>query len=170
MKKQQQIHLHAYRSDGFIGKYQRLIKDSVIPYQYAVLCDEAPGAEKSHVVQNFINAGKAVRGEDAGDGFEGASSTAMTLTWGDSATFTVHAAEGDTSLIPQNRTWNIRLRGFHKDIAVNVTADAATAYDAATNTTTVTVTAPTSAAITVTVSGETLMHDNADVTDRIEVL
>ncbi len=71
MKKQQQIHLRAYRSDGFIGKYQRLIKDSVIPYQYAVLCDDAPGAEKSHVVQNFINAGKAIRGEDVGDGFYG---------------------------------------------------------------------------------------------------
>jgi len=71
MKKQQQVPITAYRSDGFIGKYQQLIKDTVIPYQYSVLCDEAPGAEKSHVVQNFINAGKAIRGEDVGDGFYG---------------------------------------------------------------------------------------------------
>ncbi len=51
--------------------YQRLIKDVVIPYQYDVLCDKAEGAEKSHVVQNFINAAAALRGEDAGDGFYG---------------------------------------------------------------------------------------------------
>ena len=52
----------AYRSQGFIGKYQRLIKDVVIPYQYSVLCDKAPDAEKSHVIANFVNAGKALRG------------------------------------------------------------------------------------------------------------
>ena len=61
----------SYRSDGFIGKYQRLIKDVVIPYQYSVLCDKAPDAEKSHVIANFVNAGKALRGEDTGDGFYG---------------------------------------------------------------------------------------------------
>lgn len=61
----------AYRSQGFIGKYQRLIKDVVIPYQYSVLCDKAPDAEKSHVIANFVNAGKALRGEDTGDGFYG---------------------------------------------------------------------------------------------------
>ncbi|MBQ9130376.1 MAG: glycoside hydrolase family 127 protein, partial [Clostridia bacterium] len=71
MKTQKQVSITAYRAAGFIGKYQQLIKDTVIPYQYSVLCDEAPGAEKSHVVQNFINAGKAIRGEDVGDGFYG---------------------------------------------------------------------------------------------------
>lgn len=71
MKAQKQVSITAYRSEGFIGKYQQLIKETVIPYQYSVLCDEAPGAEKSHVVQNFINAGKAIRGEDVGDGFYG---------------------------------------------------------------------------------------------------
>ncbi len=71
MKTQHRSGLSAYKSDGFIGKYQRLVKDVVIPYQYSVLRDEAPDTEKSHVIQNFINAGKAVRGEDAGDGFYG---------------------------------------------------------------------------------------------------
>ena len=71
MKLQTRIAPAAYKSEGFIGRYQRLIKDTVIPYQYTVLCDEAPDTEKSHVVQNFINAGKAVRGEDVGDGFYG---------------------------------------------------------------------------------------------------
>ena len=71
MKIQSRISPAAYKSDGFIGKYQKLVKDTVIPYQYTVLCDETPDTEKSHVVQNFINAGKAVRGEDVGDGFYG---------------------------------------------------------------------------------------------------
>ncbi len=71
MKIQSRISPAAYKSEGFVGRYQKLIKDTVIPYQYTVLCDEAPDTEKSHVVQNFINAGKAVRGEDVGDGFYG---------------------------------------------------------------------------------------------------
>ena len=71
MKAQKQLRQGAYRSAGFIGDYQRLVSDTVIPYQYEVLNDRAEGAEKSHVVQNFINAGKAVRGEDTGDGFYG---------------------------------------------------------------------------------------------------
>ena len=61
----------AYSSEGFIRQYQGLIKKEVIPYQYRVLCDQVDGAEKSHVFANFINAGKALRGEDAGDGFYG---------------------------------------------------------------------------------------------------
>lgn len=71
MKKQHQTNIRAYKSGGFIGKYQKLIRDVVIPYQYSVLCDQAPDTEKSHVIQNFINAGKALRGEDAADGFYG---------------------------------------------------------------------------------------------------
>lgn len=71
MKIQKQINSSRYISDGFMNRWQRLIKDTVIPYQYDVLNDKADGAEKSHVVANFINAGKALRGEDVGDGFYG---------------------------------------------------------------------------------------------------
>ncbi len=71
MKNHNQTNIRSYKADGFIGIYQKLIRDTVIPYQYKVLCDEAPDTEKSHVVQNFINAGKVVRGEDSGDGFYG---------------------------------------------------------------------------------------------------
>lgn len=68
---QKNIKVTGYKSDGFIGKYQELIRDTVIPYQYSVLCDKAPDTEKSHVVKNFENAAKALRGEDVGDGFYG---------------------------------------------------------------------------------------------------
>lgn len=66
-----QIKIGGYKADGFIQNYQKLVNDTVIPYQYTVLCDEAENVEKSHVVQNFINAGKYLRDEDIGDGFYG---------------------------------------------------------------------------------------------------
>ncbi len=71
MKIQKSINQNQYISSGFIGKYQKLIKETVIPYQYKVLCDKAPGAEKSHVISNFINAAAAVNGKDTKDGFYG---------------------------------------------------------------------------------------------------
>ena len=54
-----------------LKRYQKLVKDVVVPYQYSVLCDKAEGAEKSHVLQNFINAGKALKGDNNNDGFYG---------------------------------------------------------------------------------------------------
>ena len=72
MKVQRQIPVNSFHPDsGFVAEYQKLIRDSVIPYQYSVLCDQAPDTEKSHVVQNFINAAHALRGEDTLDGFYG---------------------------------------------------------------------------------------------------
>ena len=71
MKVQEQIKTGAYSSKGFIGRYQKLVTETVIPYQYSVLCDKVEGAAKSHVVDNFLNAARALRGEDIGDGFYG---------------------------------------------------------------------------------------------------
>lgn len=71
MKTQNKIPVNAYRPSGFMGRYCELVRKEMIPYQYKVLCDEAEDAEKSHVVANFVNAGKALRGEDTGDGFYG---------------------------------------------------------------------------------------------------
>ena len=72
MKIQSQIKINQYRSQsGFIRKYQQLIKNEVLPYQYNVLNDNADGAEKSHVIQNFINAANVLKGKDKGDGFYG---------------------------------------------------------------------------------------------------
>ena len=71
MKIQRQLAQDGYTSSGFIGRYQRLIKDTVVPYQYSVLCDQLEDTEKSHVIDNFRNAAKALRGEGSGDGFYG---------------------------------------------------------------------------------------------------
>lgn len=72
MKAQTQIKINQYRpTEGFIRKYQQLIKHEVLPYQYDVLNDNAEGAEKSHVIQNFINAANVLNGKDKDDGFYG---------------------------------------------------------------------------------------------------
>ena len=96
MKNHSQINIRSYKAKGFIGNYQKLIRETVIPYQYSVLCDEAPDTEKSHVVQNFINAGKAVRGEDVGDGFYG-----MVFQDSDAAKW-LEAVAYSLSLMPDN--------------------------------------------------------------------
>ena len=73
MKIQNQVTQKAFSPDeGFIKSYQKLIKDVVIPYQYEVLNDSAAdNLEKSHVIQNFINAGNVLAGKGEGDGFYG---------------------------------------------------------------------------------------------------
>lgn len=71
MKTQTQIPVSSYEADGFIEKFQNIVHDTVIPYQHSVLWDKAEGTEKSHVAANFINAAKALKGEDVGDGFYG---------------------------------------------------------------------------------------------------
>ncbi len=72
MKTHYEISPVAYSpGEGFTGKYQKLIKEKVIPYQYRVLNDLNEKTEKSHVIKNFINAAKALRGEDTDDGFYG---------------------------------------------------------------------------------------------------
>lgn len=71
MKTQTQIPVSSYKATGFMEKYQNIVHNTVIPYQYSVLWDKAQGTEKSHVAANFINAAKALRGENTEDGFYG---------------------------------------------------------------------------------------------------
>ena len=72
-KIQERVKQTAYSPEsGFIQKFQKLITEVVIPYQYSVLEDTAEGnVEKSHVIQNFINAGNVLAGKGEGDGFYG---------------------------------------------------------------------------------------------------
>ncbi len=95
MKAQTQIKINQYRpTEGFIHKYQQLIKNEVLPYQYDVLNDNAEGAEKSHVIQNFINAANVLNGKDKGDGFYG-----MVFQDSDAAKW-IEAAAYSLSLFP----------------------------------------------------------------------
>lgn len=54
--------------DTFFGRYQRLVKDVVIPYQLRILNDEIEGAEKSHALENFrLAAEKLKTGKCSGE-------------------------------------------------------------------------------------------------------
>lgn len=61
----------SYKSSGFIGGYQKLITETVIPYQYSMLADEVEGVEKSHAIKNLVNASKLLKGEKGEDDFFG---------------------------------------------------------------------------------------------------
>lgn len=107
--------------------------------------------------------------EDAGDYSDyqkGAYvKTKMTLQWGKQALFTICPAQGALSLVPEKRNWKISLRGFHKDaeISVNIPGAVITREE---NTTCVCVTASVQDKVEITISGDTLIHDNSDVMER----
>lgn len=71
MKIQHSVNINAYKSDSFIKKYQELVKNEVIPFQYEIMNDKVEGADKSHVIKNFENAAKALKGDTGHDGFYG---------------------------------------------------------------------------------------------------
>ena len=56
--------------DAFWSPYQKLVVDTVIPYQEKILNDEIPGAEKSHALANFRIAAGMEEGEFYGMVFQ----------------------------------------------------------------------------------------------------
>lgn len=50
-------------SDPFLGQYQQLVRDVVIPYQWNALNDRIPEAEPSHAIENF----RIAAGQQTGD-------------------------------------------------------------------------------------------------------
>ena len=111
---------------------------------------------------------------DCSDYRDGAfAKTHMALTWGETAQFTIEPAAGDLSLIPEKRSWNIKLRGFHKDARVCVRlngSEAAAEISREGNTTCVAVEAAVTDRVELVITGKMLIHDNADVPARINRL
>ena len=56
----QEVDLHKLKvTDAFLGQYQRLVRDVVIPYQWDALNDRIEEADPSHAIENFeIAAGR----------------------------------------------------------------------------------------------------------------
>ena len=114
--------------------------------------------------------------EDSGDGNEYKKGdfviTEMNLDWKENTVFTINSAKGNTSLIPEYRTWDIKLRGFAKDINIKVKVDgkeisAVSVYDAESNTSSVLVkNVSVNSEITVEISGSNLITDNTYAKDR----
>ena len=50
-------------NDPFLGQYQRLVRDVVIPYQWDALNDRVAEAEPSHAIANFRIAAGLEQGE-----------------------------------------------------------------------------------------------------------
>lgn len=66
-----EIDLHKLTvSDPFLGQYQRLVRDVVIPYQWDALNDRIPEADPSHAIENFRIAAGRQAGEFYGMVFQ----------------------------------------------------------------------------------------------------
>lgn len=71
MKKRNTIKLNDIRiDDAFFNKYTKLVTKEIIPYQWEVLNDREPTAEKSHCIENFKIAAGEAEGEFYGFVFQ----------------------------------------------------------------------------------------------------
>ena len=113
--------------------------------------------------------------EDAGDysDFENGEfvTTGMSLEYGNTAVFTIGAAEGKTDLIPAVRSWKLNFRGFAEDCGIKVYINgvensADYRYDKAKNTIETAVTANVSDEIRIEVTGDRLIADNGDIKEK----
>ncbi|KFC76996.1 glycoside hydrolase family 127 protein [Buttiauxella agrestis] len=67
----QEVDLHQLKvTDAFLGQYQRLVRDVVIPYQWDALNDRIPEADPSHAIENFEIAAGRKEGEFYGMVFQ----------------------------------------------------------------------------------------------------
>ncbi len=65
------VPIRGVRSGGFWAQRQKLVREVVLPYQYDILNDLVPGAERSHAVENLRLAAKLRAGEPAAEEFYG---------------------------------------------------------------------------------------------------
>lgn len=56
-------------TDDLFGSYVNLVSEKIIPYQWDILNDRVPGAEKSHCIENFRIAAGLTQGEHYGPVF-----------------------------------------------------------------------------------------------------
>lgn len=176
--------LHYASRRGRKMKIYRTIEDeavfakagAIVPMQLREEKDNQLGG--SHIMQVLVFPGvdnEFTMYEDSGDGQDDGKGacvrTHMQLQWGEAPCFQIDAAEGDLSLIPASREWHIALRGFAKDIKVQVyvngvLTEAETAYEEECNTTMLVLHAEVTAQIEVKITGKQLIHDNSDVLKR----
>ena len=161
-----------------LGEYPVFAKAGAIIPMASNVEDNLLGNKEDMTVFVFAGADNTFKlYEDKGDGNEFKNGdcviTEFNLCWGEKAVFTVKPANGNTAIIPSKRNWDIKLRGFAKEIQVNVKVQGKeipckTAYDLKSNTTSVIIeNISVNSEITVEISGEKLITDNAGATDRL---
>lgn len=108
--------------------------------------------------------------EDSGDGYEYKTgkfaTTELSLNWGKTPVFEINKPNGDSSLLPQKRNWNILFRGFNKNVIVKVFVDNKQVkvnqqYDFDTQTVSIEVLANINQSIRVEIEGNNLMTNNS---------
>ena len=71
MRQSHAINIKSFKiQDSFWSNYRRLVREEVLPYQYAMLEDQVPDAEKSHAIENFRIAAGVTEGEFYGMVFQ----------------------------------------------------------------------------------------------------
>ena len=173
-----------YRGVGEIMRMHRALKDypvfakagAIVPLQtnYRLETSETltvmvfPGADNTFVLY-----------EDAGDGNAYADGvcarTAMQWRWGDTPVFEIKPAAGPISLLPKQRQWTVKFRGFTDETKPTVCVDdqpvsVEPVYDAQTRTVSVSVTAPPSSSVRVELVGNRLVTDNGDCLQRVRAV
>lgn len=111
--------------------------------------------------------------EDGGDGneFENGcfAQTEFELNWSNSPEFIIHPALGDTSLLPENRNYNVRFRGFCENTSVKAFInDKAVETECSYSENTLTVSLSTSVKdkVVIKLTGDNLVTDNGDLVER----
>ena len=87
-------------TDPFLGEYQRLIRDVVIPYQWEALNDNLPEAEPSHALANYRIAAGIEQGDFYGMVFQDSDVTISTRR--ESGLTTIAPAIPEIVRIPKN--------------------------------------------------------------------
>lgn len=123
----------------------------------------APGA--SNAFRLYEDDGESLAYADGGY-----AETPLTLDWSENAaTFTIGAAVGDASLLPDKRSWTVHFRGWRKGCAFTVNGESCPAtYSPADNTYTVTLVELSACDSVVIAISHTdgLTHDNSDARDK----
>lgn len=140
--------------------------------------DNLLGNQKDMTVDVFAGADNTFQlYEDTGDGNtykDGQYAiTEFNLNWSENAVFTIKPAYGDTKIIPDCRNWDIKLRGFAKEIDVKVKIagkeiPCSIEFEKNTNTTSLILkNISVNSEIIVEIKGKRIITDNSVATDRM---
>ena len=154
-----------FAKSGAIVPTNEFEGDSALKPREKLILTVFPGADNSFTLY-----------EDSGEysDFENGAfaKTEFSLKWGNAPVFTVHKPTGDCSLIPENRHYEVRFRGYSDKVAVTLqkngkTTPLETTYDESTHTLSVHFDCPVSDDAVLTLTGEKIAADNKSLRDAM---
>lgn len=107
-------------NDSFFGRYERLIKNTVIPYQEKAIKDQIDGAEKSHALKNFKMAAEIIKtGKCSGDFYGMVFQDSDVAKWLEGAAYSLVLFPDEDLLKRCDEVINIIGEAQHKDGYLN---------------------------------------------------